>query len=121
MAINVIRVKEVETVMDTEEKAVHEEINRQSRERWEKNQAAEVEERRERADRAYRNRQRAKRERFKLFLHRIALCGALEIIAVSWGVVGIINTPFALVGVGVATIWAICEVRHYTTVGRWSK
>jgi hypothetical protein len=106
---------------DESEQALHEEINRLSKENQRKNVAAEAERRREKFDRAWSNRKKAKRERFKLFLNRIALCAAIMLIAGSWSKFGIIPMPIAVLGMVLATGWAALEYRIYSAFRGWAK
>lgn len=113
--------KNEEARQDAIESALHDEVNRLCKEHREKNEAAEAQARHDKSQKAYQSRQRAKKDRFKLMAHRMGHCLAIGVIAVSWFKAGIIGTPAAVLGVVVATIWAVLEVRLYSAYKGWTK
>lgn len=102
-----------ELAQEAAEAALHDEINRVSKEHTAAKEAAEAAQRMEKAQVAYQNRRKAKRERFKLFLHRLALYACIVVIATTWGMIGAIPVPGALLGIICSTGLAITEVRMY--------
>ena len=101
------------------ESRLHEEVNRLSKEHRSEIEAAQAQERIERMER---KRARIRRENRDLFLCRISLCMMIATMFVTFGVAHFIALPFAGVGVALATVCFIREVRCYVSfVRRWSK
>lgn len=103
-----------ERAQEAETAAMLTELCRMTKEHRAKTEAAEAAQRMEKAQVAYQNRRKAKRERFKLCLHRLALYACFVVIATTWGMIGAIPVPGALLGIICSTGLAITEVRMYS-------
>lgn len=100
------------------ESGLHEEINRLGKEHRAEIEAVEAKERLEKFER---KKARIRKENRDLFLCRISLDVMFATVFVSWGVAGFISIPFAIVGILLAVVTSIREVRGYIDfVRRWS-